>query len=57
MAAMGGGWMIDYDTIPLRSPMDTDNPFDLFHVYQNPDIPSLFPGSAGEWTCIAKNIL
>lgn len=54
MAAVGGGWMAEVDTIPLRPPIPSDAKLGKFHVYEGPGLPTLMKGSEGEWTRMAE---
>jgi len=57
MASVGGGWLSEYDTMPLRSPLPIDKYVNKFSVYESPGISSLLSGSASEWTRMAKLLL
>ena len=60
MAALGGGWMSDYDTIPVNmnaKVFEKDLPNDgKFTTYEG-HIPSLIVGSGGEWDRVSKALL
>ena len=55
MAAVGGGWMSDYDTLPLST---TEFPpsYGRFTVYEW-TVPSLAKGDASEWTRIGVTLV
>jgi len=67
MAAVGGGFMSDYDVLPLGlSYLDDNTPFELpingdFTAYEvtptNTPLPNLLSGSEDEWNRLAINIL
>lgn len=61
MAAVGGGWMSDYDTFPLRGLKDTSLPkngkLTLYDTVAAGGVPSVVSGSAEEYTRIAKQLL
>lgn len=58
MAAAGGGWMTDYDTLPLVMPACATLPNQgRFTVYESGYIPSLMSGSAEEWTRVGTRLL
>ena len=60
MAALGGGWMSDYDTIPVNmnaKVFKKDLPNDgRFTTYEG-HVPSLIVGSASEWDRVSKALL
>ena len=60
MAALGGGWMSDYDTIPVNMNAKVskkDLPNDgRFTTYEG-HVPSLIVGSASEWDRVSKALL
>jgi len=57
MAAAGGGFMSDYDTVPIRHPPSSwsDIP-DRFTVYGS-GVPSLVSGTKAEWDRMARLLL
>lgn len=60
MAAHGqGGWMSDYDTIPLGITVTTGNFFPNFGVFTSYDghVPCLLSGTADEWNRMSKIVL
>lgn len=57
MASAGGGWMADYDTVPIRSPIDDDYKIGKFTILEEIGVPSLLKGSAGEWERMALALL
>eukprot|EP00563_Minutocellus_polymorphus_P009690 CAMPEP_0181024072 /NCGR_PEP_ID=MMETSP1070-20121207/2378_1 /TAXON_ID=265543 /ORGANISM="Minutocellus polymorphus, Strain NH13" /LENGTH=342 /DNA_ID=CAMNT_0023101107 /DNA_START=30 /DNA_END=1055 /DNA_ORIENTATION=- len=61
MAAVGGGWMSDYDTVPINMTANAVDFAELpneakFTTYQN-YIPALLVGSAEEWERIAESLV
>eukprot|EP00439_Symbiodinium_sp_Y106_P008286 s603_g1.t1 len=55
MAAVGGGWMSDYDVIPTYLPPDVDLPNrGTFTVYQQ-HVPALMSGSKEQWQNVARS--
>lgn len=56
MANVGGGWMSDYDTLPINFPIDkhfgleNDGQFTSFQAH----VPSLISASASEWQRVAE---
>lgn len=61
MASVGGGWMSDYDTFPLRGLEDTSIPnggkLTLYDTVRAGGVPSVVSGSAEEYARIAKLLL
>jgi hypothetical protein len=60
MAALGGGWMTDYDTIPLNIDAKIDGrnfPNDGEFTTFEGHVPSLIVGSGGEWDRVSKALL
>ena len=60
MAALGGGWMTDYDTIPLNIDAEIDGrnfPDDGKFTTFEGHVPSLIVGSGGEWDRVSKALL
>jgi len=56
MAVVGGGWMCDIDTLPLRFPIDEGNHLSNegnFTSFED-HVPSLMSGTAREWTRVAE---
>lgn len=62
MAVVGGGWMSDYDTVPIGSEfsggkygvmLPNDGKFTSFEGH----VPSLIVGSAEEWERVAKRLI
>jgi len=51
MAAVGGGWLSDYDTVPLR--MRAPAAFDAAYTVHGGFVPALVSGSATEWERVA----
>lgn len=57
MAASGGGWMSDYDNVPLNMPESKTLPNNgLFTVYEG-HVPSLISASKKEWNRIAFKLV
>jgi len=57
MAAVGGGWMSDYDVIPTYLPPDVELPNrGTFTVYQQ-HVPALMSGSKEQWQKVARRLL
>lgn len=59
MAAVGGGWMSDYDTFPLRNfgPQTDPLPNDGALTVHDRMVPDLVSGSADEYVRIAQGII
>ena len=59
IASVGGGWMSDYDNIPLRdfssSALPLPNDGEL--TVHDDHVPDLVSGAANEWTRVARNIV
>jgi hypothetical protein len=57
MAAVGGGMMSDFDTVPLTRPQPQDFQIPQKFTFYEEFIPSLLQGTAEQWTLIAQEIL
>jgi len=58
MAVSGGGWISDYETLPIAFPVEAGLKLPnegKFTLFQN-DIPLLMSGSEGEWDRVSKII-
>ena len=60
MAASGGGWMTDYDTVPLNMPADVYGKslpnYGRFTTFEN-HVPCLIVGDNDEWERVARALL
>jgi len=57
MAAVGGGWMSDYDTLPLSITADAVLPNNgTFTVYESA-VPSLISGNETEWSRMTRTLV